>query len=638
MTFSAAMLAEFAKPNGEFYKRLTVNFPQTTETITLQPDATELADGNHTLFGAATIHEALDDPVATPDTNTYVIGGGNDTTAESRVSFPSLPAWVLEIVEVRIYCRATSQQTAGTNDGSWIFAARVGADNYFGEIENSRFFNPDYKTMVVRFTESPDTTSAWTVAELNALEVSIISQPDGFGDNGGVRFTQVYVEVDATRSQVGRYSDTTINSKADGMFAAKVTSWSDVTYSVSGSSNAIQRPALSVSIADTDQELSQIFAGSGVDEVRRSTVICEYVSPNVARADWGTVFTGVLTAWDEKNVHEWALDFIQDDSPLEGHTPKAKVSDIDFESADPKAYDKFYQIVYGRHTSETITDDGMIECPNVDKILWRRLVARHRVKEVLNVYSKGNKEDPAALRVAGASAGNATTAQYQIITPVINGIQMTIVEFNLTGASDAEIDKFNELTISADVDGIEDVGDGTGFLITNPSEMFKHYFVNFVANDYGSGAWFADSTAPIDTALFEETRLLLNLLGQESSRLVGGTGRTQRARAELNGFCKDLNLRAFWTELGELGILANSPFSLTVYIDDPWFKQGLHDLDDPQFRYDSSDLFDRILLSHLHQANGDQFLANIEIRDFESAEEKVETFKSFWLPSGIPTP
>lgn len=634
MSFSAEMLAEFEKPGGEYYKRLTINFPQSTEVVTLQPDATELADTNHAPVTAGTIHEALDDPPATPNDDTdYVRHDANDTSAESYVSFPSLPSWVVEVKQVRVYCRARSNVNVDANedDGGWYFAARVNSTNYFGAIEHKRFFNPAYQTMVIKFDQNPDTDADWTVTDVNALQVAILSQPDGFGDAFGIRFTQVYVEVEATREQVGRYSDVTLNSRSDGLYQSKVTRWGSVSYSVAGTSGAIQRPSFKCSLADVDEDLSQLFAGSGVDEVRRATCVLEYVSPNVAKANWGPVFTGILESWNETRPHEWELSFAQDDSSLDGVVPKAKISEIDFGDADPKEYDKFIQIIYGRHISEGLTDDGMVPCPNVDTVQFRRLVAAHRVKTISKVYSKGNREDPAVEHAVGYAAGNATTAGYQILTPVVGGRQYTILEFNVT----SQQDEFNERTVAVDVEGIEDVGDGTGFLITNPAQMFKHFFVNFVANEYGSGNWLPDSSAPVDATTFEETRLELNRLGQESSRFIGGSSSAVTGRRELNAFCSDLNLRAFWTEEGNLAILPNTPFTLDVYVDDPWFIQGLHDLTDPSFRYDTSGLFDRVLLSHFHQANGNQFLANIEVRDFEAQDEKVETINSFWLPSGL---
>ncbi len=640
MTFSAAMLAEWAKTGGEYYKRVTINFPADSETITLSPDATTLTDANHGTFPVTSIHLVLDDPPATPDEDTtYVVHNAIDTTGESRVSFPSLPSWVVDIQAVRIFCRARSQATsdgAAEDDGSWQFAARVNSTNYLGSIVDSRFFNPDFRTMVIEFAQSPDTSTDWTIAEVNALEVAIIGQPDAQGDTGGLRFTQVYIQIDASRSRVGRYSDIAINSKADGLFESRVIGWDSVTYSVVGGSNAIQRPSCGVKLADTDQELNLIFDGTGVDEVRRSTVVIEYVSPNVDRADWATVFTGLLTSWEETEPHVWDLGFAQDDSTLNGHIPKAKISERDFEDADPTEYDRFLQVVYGRLVSAGITDDGMIRCPNVDQVRFRRLVAAHHVKAVLAVYSKGNTEDPAAVRTFGTSAGNALTAEYQIITPIINGRQYTIAEFNLAGASQEEIDKFNELTISCDVEGVEETGDGKGLLITNPATMFKHFYVNWVVNDYGSGVWFLDSTAPIDVALWNETRDFHNLQGQEASRLIGGESNAKRGRDELNSWAFDMNARVFWTEEGKLGVLPHPPFTLDIYIDDPWFIQGSDDIGTVDYMFDTSELFDRVLLSHLHQHNGNQFLSNIEIRDFENQEERVETIQSFWLSSAEP--
>lgn len=47
------------------------------------------------------------------------------------------------------------------------------------------------------------------------------------------------------------------------------------------------------------------------------------------------------------------------------------------------------------------------------------------------------------------------------------------------------------MTLSGNFRGIEDVGDGTGALITAPSRIFQHFWCNFVENTYKTGAWFA---------------------------------------------------------------------------------------------------------------------------------------------------
>ena len=642
MTFSAAMLAEFSKAGGEFYKRLRIAFPAETELVTLIPDATTLEDVNHLITGALTVHEALDDPVATPDDSTSRLAANlADTRAESRVSFPALPDWVKTVQELRVYCRGANNQSGGQEDqdGSWTFAVRIGSTNYEGAIANSRFFNPDFRTMVLAFPLSPATGELWTVAEVNAVEVAVVTAPDALGVQGGQRITQAYIQLDAERTQIGRYSDVAINSRADGLYVAKVLGWTSPTYSVAGTSNAIQRPTAGARVADQDEELSQRFAGSGIDEIRRATVTIEYVSPNVARTSdtQDRVFTGLLHNWTEVVPHEWDLQFVLDDSSLEGAIPKAKISEQDYPDADPKNYDKQIQVIYGLHDSLSGgTVDGMIPCPNVDKVLFRRLVASHHVVKVRVVYSKGNKEDPAKVRIRGTAAGNALTAEYQIITPIVGGRQQTILEFNLTGQTQEEKDKFNELTISADVEGIETVGDGSGFLINNPADIWKHAFVNWIANDYFAGLWFPDTAAPVDVDLFDECAAFFALVRQSASRFLGGVSNAKKGRDELNGWAKDLNMRVFWTEAGLLGALPHTPFDLNIYIDEPWFQQGLHDIEDPQYVNDTSDLHDRILLSYFHQANGNAFLANTEIRDSEIGESKVDTVKSFWLPSGIP--
>lgn len=638
--FSATMLAELQRPGCEVYKRLTINFPPQREILYLSPDATEHADTSHQSVGAATFHEVLDDPHGSPDDDSsYVENINNDAMAESMVSFPDLPTTVDQIHRVGLYVRARSNVNASNtqDDGSWTFALRVNGTNYYGQNDGKRFYSAVYKTMGIWFDENPDEApgTAWTPAAVNALIASFISQPDGFGDSGGQRFTQIFLAVEVSSRRTGRYSDIAINSRTDGLFAAKVLRWGKVPYAVSPASGAIQRPNTQVDVDDMDEELSQIFAAGGYDEIRRSTATIEYISPNVPRADWATIFTGILSTWQKTATHAWTLGLSVDDSSLNGKFPKAKFNERDFDNADSKVYDLFYQYVLGRQDSEGIANDGMVLCPNVDKALFRRFVSVGIMKRIIRVYSKGNDDEPPLLRTEGVSTGNALTAQYQVIYPIINGRQMTLLEFYVVGAQTV-LDNFNELTITADVDGLDELSDGTGVLMTNPADLLRWFYVNLVRNDWRSGEYFDQTTdAPIDNTFFDETRDFFNLVGQASSRVLGGEGNAETVRAEMNRWAEDLNTPLFWTEAGKIAARPNTPFTLDFYIDHPWIIEGLHDLEEPQVESDDSALFDRMLVAYLHQHNGERFLSNIEIFDSAVGEEKTETFEAKWLPSSL---
>lgn len=68
----------------------------------------------------------------------------------------------------------------------------------------------------------------------------------------------------------------------------------------------------------------------------------------------------------------------------------------------------------------------------------------------------------------------------------------TIV-YGLVGASDPEACANGDLTLVVHVEGVEPVGDGSGAVITDRIQQYKHWLINYVANygasSYQSGAW-----------------------------------------------------------------------------------------------------------------------------------------------------
>lgn len=634
---AASLLNEFTKPARCVLPLLTITLPPTTSTISLSPDATELSDANHAAVPGVAFHLNLDDPPDTPDDDTtYVRHATTDVRAESRMSFPALTGEIRTIEAVRLYVRAiTNQNVSFEDDGSWIFALRSNGTNYFKEglateADAERFFNNTYRTQVYEYTLNPDTDIAWTRSEVDAIQASFISQPDAVGDLNGQRFTQVYLEVDVTSGDIGRYSSETVNSKTEGLFEGKVLSWGKISNSVLNKQNGIESSKTSVTIADHDLSWSRLVASTNPIALRGSAVTIRLAAPApVPKAAWSTRFTGILKSWNEIKPNIWKLNLAPDDDVMDSTIPKIKITEFDFENADPKIYDNYAPLIYGTHDSENITDDGMVQCYRVDTVNNIYLISLGVCKTILRVYAQKNNEAPIPV-VEGVGAD-----QWQRVSnldSLINGRQWTLIQFP---AGFSTLDP-QEDAITADVEGYEDVGDGTGLLLTNGSDQLKHLLVNYGFGDHSSGLWLADSTAPVDVDKFSETRDFLNSLGQSNSRYIGGKGSATKVKDETNRFTKNVELKSFWTGEGKIAIKVNDHTTLDVLEDRQVVLDGLHDLNDPSFNFDDSQLLSRILVSYIHQQDGGKFLANIEISDLTVIEGKTESLQAFWLPSEIP--
>lgn len=645
--FSDALL-DYVQGNNapELIKLLRINFPTAKDTIILAPNSTTLSSANTSAQGAATKHEAIDDPPESPNDDTdYIRINVANTATEDRVGFEDLPNDVVEVEEVRLYCRASSGFEAGVieDDGPWTFALRTGGTNFFRDnAAPDRYFNIAYHTNALRFPVNPDTGEQWTKAEVDALEASLQMQPDGYGSAFGQRITQAWLAVDVKREEIGLFASDAPNVKGEGTYLNRVMQWGTVVYSASGASGQLERPSMKVRIADHDNKLTDIFYGELGEDARFAPVDIRYASSEVPKLDadgnenWYTSFKGVLVTWDKiENAREWELTFRVDDSALESEIPRLKFNEFDYEDADPKIFNLFMPVLYGVYDTTGISEDGAVECPNIDQVRFRRFVSVGVMSNVLRVFSKGNQDEPPLLRTEGTTPGTATTAQYQVLFPIVNGLQTTVVEFNLTGASQAEIDKFNELTITADVEGIEDIGDGTGILVRN-ADAVKHFMTNFVFNNYRSGNWLADDPERLDLDAFAEVQTFLNELGQDTSHRIGGTSAKVKAKNIVGDFATQLRVKIFWQENGTLGIRQNTPFILDVYINDPWIREGYHDIEEPDYSLDDSQTVQQVFVNYIYRPAGNEYLANIEVRDIELPGDKAETIDADWFRSANP--
>ena len=592
-------------------------------TPVFPPTSTPLKDPDHDIFGGATVHEVLDDPVDTPDDDTTYVVDGNalDTVLTSRVGFASLPANVVSIEEVRVYMRA---RTTGDSAGAWTFGARVNGTTYYrdGSTAFDRFFSEIFSTPFYRYALSPDTGVKWTVAEFNALELELVSRPDALTLTGVHRFTQCWVEVDVVTEEVGRYSYVPWNSRSEGLFEASILSLKDASRSVLSEQNALEGSKCGMKFVDRDRTFSTKVASG--QKIRNSIVTIRWASPDVPIADWLTTFEGVVTRWKETGTNVWDVEFDREGAALKGLAQKVKFTEADFQLApDDKIFGNFAPAVWGSHKSTGLNDDGMIKLFRVSDVEF--ISSRGRIKGHNQVYTFESGDPPTVVPLTAIT-------DWEEDFPIINGRQWTRVTLVGGGATANK-----EKEIRADVEGFEETGDGTGLLLTNPALIVLHWLLNFVFNNYQSGNWItAVTTEPIDVPRFIEARDFFNQSGQASSRYMGGTGSGSTAIQELQRFTDQMEIKVYWTRAGKLAIRPNSPFTLEVYPTENVIEEGLHDLIDPSYDVDDTGLLNEILMSYLHQQAENQFLANAQVTDIEIENAGDRNIQALWLPSSLP--
>ena len=165
------------------------------------------------------------------------------------------------------------------------------------------------------------------------------------------------------------------------------------------------------------------------------------------------------------------------------------------------------------------------------------LVAGHAVKEITDVFQGGQLVHPGNFGVTWAVPGKTGFSTYFANTgnpqyTDINGNRYTLLYVRGPDGDSGANDATKKITLN--VKGIEDVGDGSGTLISDLLLQYKHAVVNWILQDYRSGAWltpplFEDdaSLAKVDTASFDTAAAVAAQRisgGYVGGFLIGGNG------------------------------------------------------------------------------------------------------------------
>jgi len=404
---------------------------------------------------------------------------------------------------------------------------------------------------------------------------------------------------------------------APGPFEARVDTWTEIAVVVSERPGQLSYPETTVTVTDVGRDLTQILEGKY--EARKSAAAVKLALSGVASSAWFPLLTGVVDRWRQTGL-KWDLTIRPDDRALQGYVPKTTVTKGNAPLADTtnkSPYGRYMPIVYGVHDASALTGQGMLPTINVrfDGTLgWYYLVSLGRLKSVDRVYKNGTLQTVAT--------------HYNVIYPLLGGVQTTCLSW-VSAPATTDV-------IQCDVNGIESVGDGTGQTITNPVDILKHFLVNFVWNNYRSGLWFADSTAPIDALAFATAAGWASRFSWEGAKRIGGDTTQQRGVDLVNEWLTSWpTLRLWWNNQGKLACGALSHL-WTGYIDDPWFRGMVDEKGDSLQPYrDTYQILDRVAVSYIPQAVAGGYGQSLDLQDMDAPEKSTENFQLAWSAARI---
>jgi hypothetical protein len=139
------------------------------------------------------------------------------------------------------------------------------------------------------------------------------------------------------------------------------------------------------------------------------------------------------------------------------------------------------------------------------------------------------------------------TTDYVLSYPIRGGKQFTSIDL-VAAITAADI-------ITCDIDGLEDVGDGSGQLITNLVDQHLHWLVNFAFADHRIGLWNDPADYPIDLDSFARCSDFAAAFLPPGSQRFGGTAVSEKISDGQQRFLgTGLCFRPYWSEHGELAL------------------------------------------------------------------------------------
>lgn len=313
---------------------------------------------------------------------------------------------------------------------------------------------------------------------------------------------------------------------ADGFVDGKITEWHRYARALSDDYGTFESAKLGWTLADVERALLDL-ADSENFRYWISRFATVYVLDGPARLAGDTpyvlaraVVRNVQTAADRGLVFT-AEDFLSTEfslSYLDEALPRRRIEKARFAPTAPEevgwhdGVEGFPEpILYGTLSHATYAvDDRFGACPcypvGSESIAgnpsWvRMLIASHACKEVETIYLDGVAVDGARYGVDILCPGKAGWP-FGTVYRDIGGRRYTVVYII---GPDATSLVEGTIAMSADVKGIETVGDGSGTLVTAIYDQYLHWLTNFGLGDYQTGAWLSIPTWPDATPRIDST-------------------------------------------------------------------------------------------------------------------------------------
>ena len=396
-----------------------------------------------------------------------------------------------------------------------------------------------------------------------------------------------------------RYASQGYASAGSGHFGGLVLAWGTIRYELSDRSGIMCAAVTEIEIDDTSRTWAQLVEGSSADSVAGSAVTLFRAHPDCAEADWYTAFAGEIDSWEWVGPFRTRVRLRTADGPLRRPAPRAAwlITPVEFPDAHIDSLGQLAPIIYGHHDSSAHSNDGMVPCLRVG--VGEYLVSAGWLKSVDVVYTDG-----VVVSVSG----------YTVAHPMIGGRQFTRIDYVSDPGEDA--------VVTADVQGYEATGDGSGALIEDPLDELAHFVTNFVIGDYASGNWLA-TNAIIDAASFAGT--FFSDRDYSSSFHLAERRKGYDILAE---WAVTTEARLYWTPGGKIAAKVEDPTETSIYPASPWFVPA--DLLEWRIVRDDRGRATSVAVEYVPDAVAGVYRQTLEVCEPDLADDYPEAIAHAW--------
>lgn len=376
---------------------------------------------------------------------------------------------------------------------------------------------------------------------------------------------------------------------------------------VSEEPSDVTNQSVEIVLLDLDGAMMRLLYGRR--NPRRSRVVVSWAHPELAEADWFPIFTGVLDSWNVGQGRA-TLNCKTDTFSLNGYCPKTSLMVGTIPGLNVLSRGVYPPIVYGIHDDQSLEGVGALSCVPVDAPTGTGTANHYWI------VSLGVLKAVARVRHNGGSVLS-SPSNYEVKYPVWGGSVYTAIYLKDANAYDD--------TVTCDVEGLTDVGDGSGAVILHPCSQIEHFLSNFGWGDWKSGTWYSSSLWPIDLTSFTAAATFLSRFGSEGSLYIGGSTEQVRALDVFNlWLTSNPMLRGRWSNVGTLGVVPISHES-GEYLSEPWIQQERDELRPMTYEALSENIVARVSVQYLPGHRAGKLWQALDVQDLQAWEQERST-------------